>query len=353
MKRKVPTRKNVWPFSDARTSPRNTTAASGGIAAHSKGAKTKRSKAAVTFKGYRIYSSGEGFKTTPGDGTEFDTVADAKRFISDEVKMARNPAKFEHCVKAVKKRGGAANAYAVCTAVGTRKNAAWTDSVFDQSREGTRVVVVPKGSKWAVLVNGISRMVKPTERGAIGYAERILRNPSRKNPADEAVKGYEDFHGRPPEEFVTIERVVHFHRNLSGAGELKRLVVLAIDGRSVVTLSKFKGAVLAFNEKRNQLFVESGDQAVSLEDFGISPKGAHELETLGRVKKIDYFTTKDHLGDEGGTAVYQHTFRTTNENGKHVTLRIARYPDLIYRVLEKHLEFSGGSYEILPEGIDR
>ena len=29
------------------------------------------------------------------------------------------------------------------------------------------------------------------------------------------------------------------------------------------------------------------------------------------------------------------------------------YRTLIYRVEEEHLEFSGGSYEILPEGIDR
>lgn len=290
MKRKVPTRKNVWPFSDARTSPRNTTAASGGIAAHSKGAKTKRSKAAVTFKGYRICSSGEGFKTTPGDGTEFDTVADAKRFISDEVKMARNPAKFERCVKAVKKRGGAANAYAVCTAAGTRK-----------------------------------------------------KNKAKRNPADEAVKGYEDFHGRPPEEFVTVEQSVHFHRNLSGAGELIELCILPryVRGR-VIELTGFKGAILAFNEKRSQLFIKGGDQSVDLRKFGIDPDSAHERETLGEVVSVTYFTRKDHLGKkDGGTADYQHEFDKNNR------------PDLIYRVLEKHLEFSGGSYEILPEGIDR
>jgi hypothetical protein len=69
------------------------------------------------------------------------------------------------------------------------------------------------------------------------------------------------------------------------------------------------------------------------------------------VVKIEYFTTKDHLGSEGGTATYVHKFRTTNEDGKHVTIRIARYPDLIYRVLDQQLEFSGGSYKILPEGI--
>lgn len=267
MKRRAPIRKNIWPFSDSRLSPRNTTPARGGIAKFSAGAKTKRAKAAVTFKGYRIFPHGEGFYTTPGDGTEFDTVADAKRFISDEVKMARNPG---------------------------RKR--------------------------------------------------------RKNPADESAKAFKDFHGKPVDQFVEVKERIHTHGYLAAAGELRRLEVAGVD-RHPHVISGFKGSLLAFNEKRNQLFVKGGDQSVNLADFGI--KQPHELETLGAVVKIDYFADKKHLGDEGGKAIYRHKFRTTNENGKHVTIRVARYPDLIYRVLEKRLEFSGGSYEILPEGIDR
>ena len=68
---------------------------------------------------------------------------------------------------------------------------------------------------------------------------------------------------------------------------------------------------------------------------------------------IGYKTNKTHLGDEGGEAVYVHKFRTTNDNGKHVTVRIARYPDLIYDVRNEQLLFSGGSYEILREGINK
>lgn len=90
---------------------------------------------------------------------------------------------------------------------------------------------------------------------------------------------------------------------------------------------------------------------MDLTEFGI--RKPHELETLGKVLDIDYHTTKTHLGDEGGTATYAHTFRTTNENGQHVVVTIARYPDLIYRVLDEQLEFSGGSYTIKREGIDK
>ncbi len=42
----------------------------------------------------------------------------------------------------------------------------------------------------------------------------------------------------------------------------------------------------------------------------------------------------------------------TNENGAHVIVKIARWPDVIYRVLDEQLEFAGGSYTIKREGID-
>lgn len=182
-----------------------------------------------------------------------------------------------------------------------------------------------------------------------------IRNPASCNPADGAVSAYEEFHGRQPDEVVTIKKKVHFHEHLAGAGQLRALKVRPIDKGPVRTLEGFgKKCLLAFNEAKNQLFVEGGDQALSekeLRAFGIDQ--IHELETLGKVVGVDYFTTKDHLGDEGGTATYEHGFRMTNENGQHVVVKIARYPDLIYRVRDEQLEFSGGSYEIRAEGIDK
>ncbi len=313
------TRKNIWPFSDSRLSARRTTPASGGIAKFSKGVKVKAKKAVALAKKSEAYDS------IPSAAQVEQAYASGAKTLKEALEMAgarmnpkRNPAK----ARTFSRKRDADN--------------------FATSKPGATVTMSRTPGQW----HGGSKTA-----GSLQYTVRW--DDSRRNPADLAIAGYEDFHGRPPEEFVAVERTVHVHRHLSGAGELKRLVVLGIDGKSIVTLTKFRGAILAFNEKRNQLFVERGDQAVNLADFGIDPRKAHELETLGRVKKIDYFTTKDHLGDEGGTATYAHTFRTTNENGRHVTVRIARYPDLIYRVLEKHLEFSGGSYEILPEGIDR
>ena len=271
-----------------------------------------------------------------------------------------NPAKWERCIEGVEKKGGA-NAYAVCSPL--RKNSGRTPTKAEQKHIAQLGHAVSLGESLNHIEVAQHTGAHPVDAAQIlrryeqkygadmvaKYAKR--RNPrKRKNPAAEAIEGYEAFHGKAPDEFVTVSRKVHFHKHLSGAGKLKRLVVKPVAGRRNVILSGFGGALLAFNESRNQLFVEGGDQSIDLSVFGIDTE--HELETLGQVVKIEYFTTKDHLGDEGGTATYVHKFRTTNENGKHVTIRIARYPDLIYRVLDKQLEFSGGSYKILPEGID-
>jgi hypothetical protein len=231
-----------------------------------------------------------------------------RRKVTLNPRKLANASRFDKCVESVEARGGAYDPRAVCAAAGRKKY------------------------------------------GAKKMAAMARAGRKRKNPADEAAQAFEDFHGKPVDEYVEVVERIHTHNYLASAGELKRLDIAGVDGYKH-TISGFKGALLAFNESRNQLFIKGGDQSVNLGDFGIDHP--HELETLGKVVKIDYFTDKKHLGSEGGTAVYRHKFRTTNENGQHVTVRVARYPDLIYRVLEQRLEFSGGSYEILPEGIDR
>jgi hypothetical protein len=205
-----------------------------------------------------------------------------------------NPSKFDRCVKAVQAKGGAANAYAVCTAAGTRKG--------------------------------------------------------RKNPAAGSAEVFEDFHGFKPTEVITVTKKVHHHAHLASLGILVYLEVWGVD-KVGHTLSGFKRALLACNEDRNQLFIEGGDQGLDLADFGI--RQPHELETLGKVLTVAYSTDKKHLGAEGGKAVYVHDFTTTNENGKHVKVPEARLPQLIYDVRNEQLLFSGGSYEIIAEGIDK
>jgi len=196
------------------------------------------------------------------------------------------------------------------------------------------------------------------------YARRIAGSASqtkrrradeRWNPAAAADAAFREFHGHDSKELVTVKRKVHRHEHLAGAGELRGLSVKPVGHGPVRHIGGLKKAILAFNEGMNQLFIGGGDQFLSdaeLLKFGVR-KPIHELETLGKVVALDYFTSKSHLGEEGGTAVYAHQLRTTNEDGRHVVVKIARYPDLIYRVLDQQMEFSGGSYEIRAEGIDK
>jgi hypothetical protein len=232
--------------------------------------------------------------------------------------VKKNPAKFDRCVKAVKKRGGARNAYAVCKAA--------------------------------------------TSKGNKGKIQRFLLNTgTRRNPEDTAADRYEYFHGRKADVDTVDKRTIHTHDVLSGIGKLEQLEILAVNGNRKVLLSHFKGALLAQDEKGKQLYIVGGDQSVNLKDFGIAR--CHELEILGALTSIVYFTTKDHLTPEdGGTANYKHKFGPPNmpyaeyveygrmlyEFGKKGT----RFPLVGYDVRNKLLSIQGGGYDIPAEGID-
>lgn len=236
-------------------------------------------------------------------------------------RKGKNPAKFDRCVKAVKKKGGAVSPHVVCTAAGTRNKA---------PRKKNLVPLFTAAGEFVGNVQSAKAAKTFLQTGK-------LKLNKRRNPATEAAQAYQGFHGRPSEETVTVERKIHYHGHLFALGDLEALVVESRTGYRI-TLSKFKGAILAGNEKRSQLFVEGGDQAVDLKQFGIS--SPHEMETLGNVLRVDYFTTKDHLGSDGGTAIYQHKFKKP-------------YPQLIYDVVNKQLIFSGGKYIVPDEGIDK
>ena len=322
---------------------------------------TKAETVAGSYGGYRIMKTPEGeFYSSFDPESRFSTKKQAEELINwfkrgnpvskKKKKSAANPSKFDRCVRDVKRKGGVVDPYAVCTAAGTR-NPQQRSMAYEAGRHALSAAAARLGT-----VNLTPSIAQKEEWGhawkefMAGWNAEKKRDNPRLNPADAAVQGFEAFHGHQPDEIVEVVKKVHFHEHLSGAGILKRLVVLGIDGKKH-SIQAFGGALLAFNEQRNQLFIEGGDQRMNLEDFGISEP--HEVETLGEVKVIDYHTTKDHLGSEGGTATYTHKFRTTNENGEHVTVKVARYPDLIYRVRDEQLEFSGGSYKIRAEGIDK
>lgn len=251
----------------------------------------------------------------------------------------RNPAKFDRCVKAVKKRGSAVDPYAVCTAAGTRN---------------------PLALSSLASLPGVSSLGKKAQR----FAKTGKLNP--RNPEVAAIQGYEMFHGRAPQETVTVEYDLHYHAHLWAIGDLVKLAVENDNGRKV-DLSRFEDrqgnvCLLCGNEPieidgkpvATQLYLRGGDQRVSLDDFDIG-EPYHDVEYLGEVIKIWYYTTKDHLGDQGGEATYHHK---TGEERRYrdkefgvVRGRKVPRPRLVYDVLNEQLQFAGGEYTIEVEGI--
>jgi hypothetical protein len=119
----------------------------------------------------------------------------------------------------------------------------------------------------------------------------------KRNPSSDAAAVYEEFHGRPSSEVVTVTEKIHYHKNLAALGELRTLIVQARDGARV-TLTRFKKAILCTNEAKNQLFVRGGDQSVDLQSFGI--RTAHEIETLGRVSSLPTSRQRITWATKGG-----------------------------------------------------
>lgn len=309
-------RDNPWPFS--REDARQRTPAHGGIAFHQGRKKPdlnrefleKADKTAGRYKGYAISKTSDGeFVSSLDRDSTFSTKAQAQRHIDQFLKGRSNP------------------------------------SLWFQTK------TYAQGEVDRLSVQGIKARIVESKGKQGGY--HVVW--SKRNPAAATDAAFEEFHGFAPKETIKVRKKRHYHKHLPAAGELRGLSVRPIGhGLPVRHIGGLKGAILAFNENKNQLFVEGGDQFLSdaeLRNFGI--RKPHEIETLGKVTALDYFTSKTHLGKEGGTAVYAHRLRTTNENGRHVTVVIARYPDLIYRVMDQQLEFSGGSYEIRAEGIDK
>lgn len=180
------------------------------------------------------------------------------------------------------------------------------------------------------------------KRKNLHLEKRVVRRV-KKNSSEylAAAAASEEFHGRAPTESIVIKSEVFEHDNLGDLGELVSMTI-ACERGGTEKLMDFDGARLAQSPKGypRQLFIEGGDQWVDLEDFGIYEP--HEIEVLGKLKGVVYFTQKDHLGDEGGEANFDHKL------GEVSGIK----PYVIYDVLNESLSIAGGNYKILPEGID-
>jgi hypothetical protein len=89
---------------------------------------------------------------------------------------------------------------------------------------------------------------------------------------------------------------------------------------------------------------------VNLEDFEID--NPHDLEVLGKLKYVTYYTVKHHLGRDGGEANFKHKLNDGDSKLIRRGTKATNRPTVIYDVLNDLISIAGGDYKILPEGID-
>jgi hypothetical protein len=292
--------------------------------------------------------------------------------------MPKGKTKFDRCVAGVKRSGSAADPRAVCGAMrakGTLPRGEHNPRPAYYVVSGGKVIAGPFRTRGRAEHSGYSgdvltykqvQQLRGRQRkGWSGWSNpaKAKRNRGRRNPLEAARETYEGFHGRPSEETVEVTTPIHEHTVLAGLGDLVKLVILTDAGTKVV-VQKFEDkdgnpAILCRNEKkkkddRPQLFIEGGDQSVNLAEFAIF-EPYHELEILGRCRNVYYYTRKDHLGSDGGTAIYNHKFGGMREvRGRGGKLRRKRspLPTIVYDTRNRLLSFAGGGYTIPDEGID-
>lgn len=271
-------------------------------------------------------------------------------------KMRGNPkgrTRFDRCVRAVSRSRSAADPRAVCGAMrargtlkrGNKSKRYYVKKLPRTHFQGVRYVVAERGGTWEGYTLHLRKADAQKKANELnkegthrGFGPGTIFNRGRRNDVPAAQDRYERFHGHPSKELVEVVTPLHVHTALSGMGELRKLVIRQKGAR--VVIKNFKGAILCQNEKATQLFIEGGDQAVNLADFGIR-QPYHEKEVLGECTDVYYFTTKDHLApQDGGTATYHHKF------GR-------KKPTIVYDVPNRLLEFAGGGYTIPDEGIDQ
>lgn len=304
-----------------------------------------------------------------------------------------NPAKFERCVKSVKrslkKTRRSGNAYAICAATRTNPTK-WnpllpldptsflmTPSVLNEIEKQREKIARGMHRKNAKKRrrNGIKPTIyqalaaklgrTPTNAELKAEVGRILRegtqemaakgklphqrkrnstkrrtNRGRTNSVPASQDFFESFHGEPSKELIKVKTDLFYHSATGAIGDLRKLKVKSKNGKWKVTIKFAKPyPILSASENRKQLFIDGGDQSVNLKDFGINTE--HESEVLGDITDVYYFTTKKHLRPEdGGTAVYHHKFGKIK-------------PSLIYDVPNQLMAVSGGGYTIPDEGIDQ
>jgi hypothetical protein len=178
---------------------------------------------------------------------------------------------------------------------------------------------------------GLSDWEKAFRRGAASV---------KRNPESSAATLVEGFTGAPAEHVTTVETEVHEHEYLATLGTLVELKVATLSGLDATIRFNKDAPYLAASEDGRQLYVEGGDQEVSLRDLKMdSPKFIKDSMVLGVLtslvyqarKKFDNFELSDYVHKLGEESGYQ--------------------PLLLYSPRSKLLSITGGVYRAESPGL--
>jgi len=286
-----------------------------------------------------------------------------------------NPAKFDRCVRDVKAHAsGPVNAYAVCTAAGTRNPQAPTLQELEAAVT-LAGYTLSKGASYedrdiiyACSVESIRGAMghpsfeamynKDTGWLTVGDTHTFAPNPKRggkrakgnpPNPEAPARAMYESFHGKPPEGETVIKEEFHEHEWLAPLGLAVSMKVATLTGLNAEieispaesektdydeTAAGPDAVFLAANEEGTQLYFVGGDQALNLDKLKFTGDWVKDSMVIGVIYEITYRTRKKF--DKFELTDYYHELG--EETGDQ--------PMLVYDSLSPHCSISGGKYKI-------
>lgn len=179
--------------------------------------------------------------------------------------MISNPSKFDRCVKQVQARGGNVNAYAVCTAAGTRNPANDREYWYRTPTEAFKVAEALQKRGIKVAVGNASQVAQ--KQGYMAVV-RILSRKKRRNPESSAASLYESFHGVPSTQTLEVEEQEADHEHLTLLGRLVDCWVITLTGfLAHFEFDEDPPVWCSSSEDGRQLYFAGGDQEIDLAAF--------------------------------------------------------------------------------------
>ncbi len=183
-----------------------------------------------------------------------------------------------------------------------------------------------------------------------GKRPRAMRRRNAVSEQEQAVKLFQDFHGKDPTGIVEAQRSAAMRLDYTALGDLVAVGFEVPDGWSESRLAEhwdqlphlgFEGdeVKLASSANGKQLYAIGGNQNLdrSLEAFEVDT--SKDLIDLGEAAFVVYFARKA----AGDFQPVEWTHKLGGKNGQ--------VPRLGYDKLRKEIFFSGGEYHVAPEGI--